>query len=59
MVIRDESSRGIGRVDVVLGADFLRAHRILFAMSQHRLYMSYLGGDPFPPPRAPKAPKAP
>jgi hypothetical protein len=35
----------------VLGVDFLRVHRILFAMSQDRLYMSYLGGDPFPPRR--------
>lgn len=49
LVIHDESSRGRGMVDVVLGVDFLRTHRILFAMSQDRLYMSYLGGDPFPP----------
>jgi predicted aspartyl protease len=56
LVIRDESSRGRGPVDVVLGVDFLRAHRILFAMSQNRLYMSYLGGDPFPPRTAPRAP---
>jgi hypothetical protein len=41
---------------VVLGVDFLRTHRILFAMSQDRLYMSYLGGDPFPPRKAPTAP---
>ncbi|MDB5948902.1 MAG: hypothetical protein JWR65_757 [Massilia sp.] len=38
-----------GRVqaDIFLGADFLRAHRVLFAMSQHRLYIGYLGGDVF------------
>lgn len=34
-------------VDVILGADFLRAHRVLFAMSQQRLYFSYVGGEPF------------
>lgn len=33
--------------DILLGADFLRAHRVLFAMSQNRLYISYLGGDVF------------
>ena len=32
---------------MLLGADFLRAHRVLFAMSQNRLYISYLGGDVF------------
>jgi predicted aspartyl protease len=30
--------------DVVLGADFLRSHRVLFAMSQKNLYLSYVGG---------------
>ena len=34
-------------VDLLLGADFLRAHRVLFAMSQQKLYISYLGGHPF------------
>ncbi|GAB3399337.1 retroviral-like aspartic protease family protein [Massilia agilis] len=33
--------------DVLLGDDFLRAHRVLFAMSQGKLYISYLGGEPF------------
>jgi predicted aspartyl protease len=33
--------------DMLLGADFLRAHRVLFAMSQKRLYISYLGGAVF------------
>lgn len=36
-----------GDVDMMLGADFLRAHRVLFAMSQGKLYLSYLGGEPF------------
>lgn len=35
-------------IDLLLGADFLRAHRVLFAMSQKKLYLTYLGGHPFP-----------
>jgi predicted aspartyl protease len=40
---------GSGRLqaDILLGADFLRAHRVLFAMSQKRLYIGYLGGEIF------------
>lgn len=34
-------------IDVLLGADFLRAHRVLFAMSQRKIYFSYVGGHPF------------
>lgn len=33
-------------VDVLLGADFLRSHRVLFAMSQRKIYISYTGGAP-------------
>lgn len=33
-------------VDVLLGVDFLRSHRVLFAMSQEKLYISYIGGEP-------------
>lgn len=33
--------------EVILGADFLRAHHLLFAMQQRRLYFSYQGGDLF------------
>lgn len=36
-----------GSADVLLGADFLRSHRVLFAMSQQKLYISYVGGEPF------------
>ncbi|VXC52334.1 aspartyl protease family protein [Massilia sp. 9I] len=32
--------------DVILGADFLRSHRVLFAMSQQKLYISCTGGAP-------------
>ena len=37
----------VGMPDILLGADFLRAHRVLFAMSQQRLYVSYTGGEVF------------
>lgn len=37
--------------DIVLGADFLRAHRVLTAMSQRRFYLSHNGGEVFPPRR--------
>ncbi len=33
-------------VDLLLGADFLRAHRVLFAMGQRKVYISYVGGEP-------------
>lgn len=32
-------------VDLLLGADFLRSHRVMFAMSQRKLYFTYVGGD--------------
>lgn len=34
------------KVDMLFGADFLRSHRVLFAMSQQKLYLSYIGGEP-------------
>ena len=34
-------------IDILLGADFLRSHRVLIAMSQRKIYLSYLGGAPF------------
>lgn len=33
--------------ELILGADFLRAHRVLFARSQRRVYISYVGGPLF------------
>jgi predicted aspartyl protease len=33
--------------EMYLGQDFLRAHRVLFAMSQKKVYLAYLGGDVF------------
>lgn len=49
IVIEDSADRP--GPDVLLGDDFLRAHRVLFAMSQQRLYISYLGGEVFTHPR--------
>jgi hypothetical protein len=36
-----------GDPPVILGEDFLRAHRILFSVSQRKAYLSYLGGPVF------------
>ena len=44
--IIDDDSREFD-YDLLLGDDFLRAHRVLFAMSQKKLYISYVGGEPF------------
>jgi len=35
--------------DMVLGVDFMQAHRLLFSRSQGRLYFTYLGGQIFNP----------
>ncbi|PWF48505.1 hypothetical protein C7C56_011485 [Massilia glaciei] len=35
-------------VQVILGADFMRAHRILISTTQQRIYLTYTGGDIFP-----------
>jgi hypothetical protein len=41
---------------LILGADFLREHRILVSTSQHKIYMSYLGGRGFSDNSQPVAP---
>ncbi|MGJ7916886.1 retroviral-like aspartic protease family protein [Massilia sp. LXY-6] len=40
-------SQGAAPADLLLGQDFLRTHRVLFAMSQKKMYFAYLGGQPF------------
>jgi len=40
-------SQGSRTADLYLGQDFLRTHRVLFAMSQEKLYIAYLGGEVF------------
>jgi len=35
--------------DLLLGRDFLRTHRVMFAMGQRKLYIAALGGDTFGP----------
>jgi predicted aspartyl protease len=37
-----------GLPDLLLGADFLRSHRVLVAHSQRKMYFSYVGGTVFP-----------
>ena len=37
-----------GQPDMLLGADFLRAHRVLVARSQRKMYFTYAGGTVFP-----------
>lgn len=44
--ILDQGRIGRG-VRMLLGMDFLRAHRVLVAQSQHQLYFSYIGGPVF------------
>jgi predicted aspartyl protease len=44
--------------DMLLGADFLQAHHVLFAISQRRLYFSYVGGRVFDPGTEAPAPAA-
>ncbi|HTP47157.1 MAG TPA: aspartyl protease family protein [Casimicrobiaceae bacterium] len=38
-----------GTTGMLLGADFLRAHRVLIAHSQEKVYFSYVGGPVFLP----------
>jgi hypothetical protein len=33
---------------MLLGTDFLRAHRVLVARSQRKMYFTYAGGTVFP-----------
>ncbi|MFL6626411.1 MAG: aspartyl protease family protein [Vitreoscilla sp.] len=43
----DEAQEAADEPPLLLGADFLKAHRVLFARSQHRMYLSYVGGPLF------------
>lgn len=48
-----------GTPDLLLGADFLRAHRVLVSHSQRRLYFTYEGGPVFAPKASESAPAQP
>ncbi len=37
--------------DMLIGFDFLRAHHVLFSHSQRKVYLSYVGGQPFISPK--------
>lgn len=50
---REETGSSIARriadlPDLLVGADFLRAHRVFVAHSQRKMYLSYSGGPVFP-----------
>jgi predicted aspartyl protease len=45
--IVDDDADTDAEQDMLLGADFLRAHHVLFAKSQKKIYLSYLGGQVF------------
>jgi predicted aspartyl protease len=45
--------------DMLLGADFLRAHRVLVSHSQRRMYFTYEGGPVFAPKGRDRAPPDP
>ncbi|HEX7273501.1 MAG TPA: retroviral-like aspartic protease family protein [Casimicrobiaceae bacterium] len=45
-----------GTAGMLLGADFLRAHRLLVAHSQRKIYFSYVGGAVFVPAAAANSP---
>jgi predicted aspartyl protease len=52
-----EGSRYVNdQPELILGADFLKAHRVLFARSQRRMYLSYVGGPMFDAPTEAAAP---
>jgi hypothetical protein len=40
--------RSVAAPDMLLGADFLRSHRVLIAHSQRKIYFTYAGGAVFP-----------
>jgi hypothetical protein len=40
---------------MILGADFLRAHRVLISHSQRKMYFTYLGGPVFAVARPPSS----
>jgi predicted aspartyl protease len=46
----DEAIEVNDQAPLMLGADFLKSHRVLFARSQHRMYLSYVGGPLFSAP---------
>ncbi|MBB6252465.1 retroviral-like aspartic protease family protein [Nitrospirillum iridis] len=43
----DRDFMAVRENQMLLGADFLRSHRVLIAHSQHKLYFSYVGGPVF------------
>jgi tetratricopeptide (TPR) repeat protein len=46
-VLEVRKAHALGDPDIQFGADFLRAHRVLFAQSQRKLYLSAVAGQVF------------
>jgi predicted aspartyl protease len=42
-----QAAAALPQPQMILGADFLKSHRVLFAASQHRLYFAFTGGKVF------------
>src|SRR5258706_1584258 len=45
---RQAAARFAARPEMILGMDFMRAHRVFVANSQRKVYFSYTGGTVFP-----------
>jgi len=48
LTIMDKEFSIFDEASMLIGQDWLRAHRVLFARSQRRMVFTYLGGDIFP-----------
>jgi len=49
--ILSERSYVLDSFDMILGTDFLRAHRVYISRYQLKVYFSYTGGKVFPTPK--------
>ena len=47
LIVAPAASQFNAQLGMLVGADFLRNHRVLFAMSQRQLYITYHGGPVF------------
>ena len=54
-----QAGRFAEQPQMILGMDFLRAHRVFVSNSQHKMYFDYRGGPLFQPRRAPAPQGAP
>ena len=45
--VNTQATAPVVQPDMLLGADFLRSHRVLLAISQRKMYFTYVGGKVF------------